>query len=88
MRLILSFALVVGVVVLVSGFMVADSEPALADSGMPLSEAVPLPGGGDSIQCDFCSQPACGCPLPPPGCTGTFECTCSSIDCSRTCDPC
>lgn len=43
-------------------------------------------GGGDGGGCSYCDQQACGCSSPPPGCILSFSCSCSSIDCSRTCD--
>ena len=46
----------------------------------------PDPSGGGS--CSYCSLPACGCPQPPPGCTGSFSCACSVLQCTQTCNPC
>ncbi len=40
-------------------------------------------GGGGS--CTYCSQTACGCAAPQPGQYLSFSCSCSSIQCTRTC---
>lgn len=83
MRLVLALALVL--IALLAVFSYAGSPPALADTTVVPIEAVPTPGGGDSIQCGFCSQGQCGCSQPPTGCTLIFECTCSIIQCTRDC---
>lgn len=36
--------------------------------------------------CSYCSQSACGCSSPPMGCTLSYSCACSSIQCTRSCD--
>lgn len=46
------------------------------------------PEPGSSGTCTYCSEPACGCPDPPPGCIGRFNCVCSSIQCEQVCRPC
>lgn len=43
-------------------------------------------GSGGGGGCTYCSQTACGCSSPPPGCILRYSCACSSIDCRRSCD--
>jgi len=43
----------------------------------------PNPGGG-SGGC-YCGQTACGCQSPPSGCVLYFSCSCSPIQCTRSC---
>ncbi len=36
--------------------------------------------------CPYCDQDRCGCAAPTGSCILTFNCSCSSIDCQRSCD--
>lgn len=48
----------------------------------------PDAGGGSctSYKCDWCCQAFCGCSNPGDGWHFTGWCTCSSLECNRTCD--
>lgn len=41
---------------------------------------------GGSGTCNYCSQSACGCSPPPLGTTLSFSCTCSSLQCTKSCN--
>lgn len=43
-------------------------------------------GGGGSGSCTYCSQSRCGCASAPLGYRLDYSCSCSSIDCNRSCD--
>jgi hypothetical protein len=45
---------------------------------------VPLPE--PTTGCNYCSLGKCGCSPPPTGYYLSFTCSCSSIDCKRSCD--
>ena len=42
-------------------------------------------GGSCPSGCNYCCQESCGCSSPPPGTVLTFDCSCSSIQCTRSC---
>jgi hypothetical protein len=41
---------------------------------------------GGSSSCSYCGQNQCGCAPPPLGYYLVSSCTCSSVQCSRSCD--
>lgn len=45
----------------------------------------PGDGSGGSGSCTYCSQSACGCSPPPSGYYLQFSCSCSSTQCTRSC---
>lgn len=82
--MVLLFMLVVGAA---AGVPTESAEPLVLDPELNMTAIASPVEPVEEIQCDFCSQPACGCPMVPEGCTLAFECSCSSIWCSRTCTP-
>jgi hypothetical protein len=42
--------------------------------------------GSGSGSCGYCSQSRCGCAPAPLGYVLYYECSCSSIQCTRSCD--
>lgn len=45
----------------------------------------PPGGGGAGGSCNYCTQTACGCSSPPVGYRLDYTCTCSSLQCTRSC---
>lgn len=42
-------------------------------------------GGTGGGGCSYCTQSACGCSPPPLGYTLSYSCSCSSLQCTRSC---
>lgn len=86
MRRFLHLVLVATLVLTASLWLLpVDSAP----SAHALFHQDPNPGSGDGGTCSsptYCEQEACGCSAPPSNCVLIFSCSCSSIQCTRSCD--
>ena len=75
--LILRSLLVLLVLVVLPAYAMPDIDPERDDPPGPI-------GGGGG--CSYCSSGHCGCAAPPAGYYLVFSCTCSSVECTRSCD--